>query len=268
MRISIDHRLTITPPPGTGMLVLQVLLTPRDTPGQTIRDWKVDMAGSDNAARFTDAFGNEMLLINIAKPEGDIALLVTGEVETKDLAGVLGKPAGEPVVALYKRLTEAAKAPEGIVERYRDSKETRLSILHGLMADVGAHLGIAADTVDQTQMQAGGSSRQSQGGEDGVAIDATALAHGFVGACRDLDIPARLVTGYLLDAPDGVSPFHIWAEAYDDGLGWIGFDPSIQLCPTDRHVRLATGLDLGDARPLKMVPACDIRHDQITVRPV
>lgn len=265
MRIAIDHRLTLIPPPGTGMLVLQVLLTPRSGPGQTINNWMVEMVGMDNAARFTDAFANDMLLVNIPKPEGEIALHVTGLVETKDLSGVLGRVPGEPVPALYKRQTEKAKAPEGIAERFEGSADSRLSILHGLMGAIGEHFGVTVETPEQSQMLADGSSAQSQsaGGRDD--IDAAALAHGFVGACRALDIPARVVTGYLLDAPEGVSPFHVWAEAYDEGLGWIGFDPSIQLCPTDRHLRLAAGLDLGDAQPLKMVPVAEVRHDQIGV---
>ena len=35
-----------------------------------------------------------------------------------------------------------------------------------------------------------------------------------------------------------------------DGLGWLGFDPANQLCPTDRYIRLACGLDAGSAAPL------------------
>lgn len=266
MHIAIDHRLTISPPEGTGMLVLQVLLTPRTGPGQTIKEWAVDMPGVETAARFTDAFGNEMLLINIAKPDGDIALKVTGVVETKDRAGVLGRPSAEPVVALYKRRTKAASAPIKIVERFSESTDTRLGVLHGLMAAVGEHFGITVDESGQSQMQADGTSAQGQSRAPST-IDAAAAAHTFVGVCRELDIPARLVTGYLLDAPPGILPFHVWAEAFDDGLGWIGFDPCLQLCPTDRHVRLATGLDLGDAQPLKMVPVANIRHDQISVTP-
>lgn len=267
MRIAIDHRLTLTPPLGTGMLVLQVLLTPRNGPSQQIKEWNVDLPGIAEAARFIDAFGNEMLLVNVAKPESGISVHVTGLVETVDLAGVLGRPGGEPVVALYKRETPSAKAPEGLVERFANGGETRLTILHGLMAAVGEHFGIRAEDDSQSQMQADGSSIQGQKAESApIAIDAAALAHAFVGTCRDLDIPARLVTGYLHDAPAGISPFHVWAEAYDEGLGWIGFDPSIQLCPTDRHVRLAAGLDLGDAQPLKVVPASELRHDAIVVK--
>ncbi|HTO28022.1 MAG TPA: hypothetical protein VL017_05475 [Devosia sp.] len=65
------------------------------------------------------------------------------------------------------------------------------------------------------------------------------------------------MTGYLVGAEDGQAAFHAWAEAYDEALGWIGFDPLLQLCPTDRHVRLAAGLDALGARPMRAVPAGD-----------
>src|SRR5690606_20167545 len=152
----------------------------------------------------TDAFANDMLLVNIPKPEGEIALHVTGLVETKDLAGVLGRVPGEPVTALYKRRTETATAPDGIVERFVDSKDSRLNILHGLMEAVGDHFGIVIDDDEQSQMSADGSSSQNQSSGSAEPVDAAALAHGFVGACRALEIPARVVTGYLLDAPAGV----------------------------------------------------------------
>jgi transglutaminase-like putative cysteine protease len=73
------------------------------------------------------------------------------------------------------------------------------------------------------------------------------------------------VTGYLVGALEGQAAFHAWAEAYDEALGWIGFDPMLQLCPTDRHVRLATGLDALGARPLRMVPADEVSELDVIV---
>ena len=51
---------------------------------------------------------------------------------------------------------------------------------------------------------------------------------------------------------------HAWAEAFDDGLGWIGFDAQYQLCPTERYVRLAVGLDAETALPVRTVPVAEI----------
>ena len=32
------------------------------------------------------------------------------------------------------------------------------------------------------------------------------------------------------------------------GLGWVGFDPANRICPTERYVRLACGLDCRERR--------------------
>jgi len=36
-----------------------------------------------------------------------------------------------------------------------------------------------------------------------------------------------------------------------EGLGWVGFDPANLMCPTERYVRLATGLDAATAAPIR-----------------
>jgi hypothetical protein len=68
---------------------------------------------------------------------------------------------------------------------------------------------------------------------------------------RALGVPAHYVSGYL-HRPDAVSAQeggHAWAEAHVPEFGWVGFDPAEGLCVTDRHIRIAIGLDgLGAAR--------------------
>ena len=43
---------------------------------------------------------------------------------------------------------------------------------------------------------------------------------------------------------------HAWAEAWVEGLGWIGFDAANDICPDENYVRLATGLDYHFAAPV------------------
>ena len=43
---------------------------------------------------------------------------------------------------------------------------------------------------------------------------------------------------------------HAWAEAYVDGLGWVGFDVSNAISPDEKYVAVATGLDYLDAAPV------------------
>src|SRR3984893_19233307 len=77
------------------------------------------------------------------------------------------------------------------------------------------------------------------------------LTHVFIAVARALGVPARYVSGYL-HRPDAVSAQeggHAWAEAHVPELGWVGLDPAEGLCVTDRHIRIAIGLDgLGAAR--------------------
>lgn len=276
MRISIRHQMSVTPPPGSPHAVLQLLLTPQSGATQTVESWNVEMAGIDDAARFTDAYGNKVHLVNQIKPEGELLVTVTGVVETIDKHGVIGRVGSEPVPALYKRITPLTKAAVTVYGKFRNAKESRLGVLHGVMARVGELLDTpAAEGQSQSQSQGGQSQSQSQGNgpSEGPLVPseeehqeaaaklprppATDYAHAFVAAARALNIPARYVTGYLLGSEGEPSSFHAWAEAFDEGLGWIGFDPMLQLCPTDRHVRLAAGLDALSATPLRAVPAGD-----------
>ena len=254
MRIEIDHTLTLTLPAGSGQAVLHLLLTPGSGAAQQVDSWTVETAGIDTAGRFADAYGNQVHLVNQGRPEGDIAVRARGVVTTREVNGVLGKPGGEPVPALYKRVTPLTRAPVTLYGKFRTGKETRLDSLHALTARVGETLGLPEEPAVQAQMSADGGQVQSQGAEAVQLPPAADYAHLFIGAARALDIPARFVTGYLAPSADHPGGLHHWAEAYDDGLGWIGFDPRLQICATERYARLAVGLDAESSIPLRTVP--------------
>ncbi len=52
-------------------------------------------------------------------------------------------------------------------------------------------------------------------------------------------------------AADQGEAAHAWAEAYIDGLGWVGFDVSNRVCPGVEYLRLASGLDYLEAAPIR-----------------
>lgn len=54
----------------------------------------------------------------------------------------------------------------------------------------------------------------------------------------------------MMEGVEDQTASHAWAEAHIDGLGWVGFDAANNICPNDRYVRLATGLDYRDAAPI------------------
>jgi transglutaminase-like putative cysteine protease len=251
MKIAIRHTMSLALGPGINRSVQHVLLTPQTGPTQTVREWSVDMPGIDRAATFLDAFGNRAQLVSQIKPEAELVITVAGIVETIDRNGVIGRVPGDIPPALYRRPTPTTKAAGTITSKFRTAPKTgqdRIALLHGLMARVAEVVG----GTEQSQTQDGQSQSQSQSeAEKPMAVD---YAHAFIGAARALEIPSRYVTGYLQGSDSEQPALHAWAEAWDDGLGWIGFDAMLQLCPTDRHVRVAVGLDATSTMPVRAVP--------------
>lgn len=234
--------------------IQHLLLTPQTSSVQTVREWRIEVEGLDEPAGFIDAYGNRAHLASQTRPEADLAITVEGVVDTHDRNGVVGRLSGEPVNALYRRVTALTKPMGAVTQRFRSAAKNgkdRIPLLHAIMERVGEVL----EPAEQAQSQDGQSQSQSQGG--GVAHEAADYAHAFIGAVRALEIPARYVTGYLAAEGEEAARFHAWAEAWDDGLGWIAFDPMLQLCPVERHVRVASALDAVSAAPVRSVPAVD-----------
>ena len=258
MLITISHKLSLTLGPGIVRSVQHVLLTPQSGPTQVVREWAIDMPGFSDAASFLDGFGNRAQLVSQYRPEAELVVTVTGVVETIDRNGVVGRVQGEPPAGLYRRPSPLAKAAGAITSKFRSGPKDgqgRIALLHGLMERVGEVVG-GAPTQSQSQSAEGQSQSQSQSQSSGEGPKAPAAdyAHAFIGAARALDIPARYVTGYVAEHGEDAY-WHAWVEAWDDGLGWIGFDPMLGYCPTDKHVRVAVGLDAGSVPPVRSVPA-------------
>lgn len=243
MKLTVRHTLRYSL--GTPARAVQhVLLTALGTPQQRVERWSIEMAGFAEAATFRDGFGNRAQLVSQVKPEGELDVTVTGTVETIDKAGVLGRLEYDPMPAMFRRSTELTKPDEGLLAGLRDGPD-RIALFHEVMGrvfDASTTQSQSQSTEEQSQSQASASSRTPQ-----------VKAHAFIGALRAIDIPARYVTGYFL-ADDSGSSFHAWAEAWDENLGWIGFDPSLNLCPTENHIRVASSLDALSCPPLRTVP--------------
>ncbi len=244
MKLAITHTLRV--PLGTPARAVQhVLLTPLGTPQQKIERWTIEMPGFADAATFRDGFGNKAHLVSQVKPEAELVAVARGVVETIDRAGVLGRLEYDPMPALFRRPTARATADPELVEAM-PTGGGRIAMLHELMGAVHGRRQIGA----QSQSQDAEGQRQAQ---DAAAPNTMEMAQLFIGCARALDVPARYVTGYLIE--DQAARVHAWAEAWDEGLGWIGFDCLLNLCPTTEHVRLASGLDATGTVPIRTVPA-------------
>jgi transglutaminase-like putative cysteine protease len=84
------------------------------------------------------------------------------------------------------------------------------------------------------------------------------FAHLMLAALRSKGVACRYVSGYLETDPPpgqpklmGADTSHAWVSVFVPGTGWIDFDPTNGLLPSERHVTLAWGRDYGDVVPLK-----------------
>lgn len=238
MKLSLTHTLAFSLG-APARAVQHVLLTALGTPQQKVERWSIEMPGFEAAPTFRDGYGNKAHTVSQVKPGPTITVTVTGAVETTDKAGVIGRLEYDPMPALFRRPTETARVDPELIDGLKDGPD-RIALFHELMGRVHGRAG------GQSQTQDGQSQSQS-------AATPPDLTHALVGSVRGLGIPARYVTGYLL-AEDGTASFHAWAELWDENLGWIGFDPLLNLCPTENHIRLASGLDATSTMPIRSVP--------------
>jgi transglutaminase-like putative cysteine protease len=82
------------------------------------------------------------------------------------------------------------------------------------------------------------------------------FAHIMIALVRNARIPCRYVSGYLYHSTENVHPStegatHAWVEALLPGLGWVGFDPTIDRLASEQHIRTATGRDYADVPPTR-----------------
>ena len=245
MRISIGHVSRYVYSEPTKYSILALRLTPPSFQGQRVIEWRVSAPGIDGVRPFRDGFGNIVHLVSCTEEHDESLIIAKGVVDTEDRAGIVRCIADPTPMRVYRRFTPKTVATAEIraLEREASGKPDirgMHNLMHAVRDAIDYKIGTTTAHTTATEALKEGS---------GVCQD---HAHVFIAAARARGIPARYVSGYVLTGADEPSDAnHAWAEVWLEGLGWVGFDPSNRMCPTDKYVRLATGLDATYAAPIR-----------------
>lgn len=247
MLLVVRHLTHMRYPEGAAGLALRLKLFPQSFEGQRVIDWHVTVDGDEIARTVVDGYGERAAQWLAQGHRDELEIVAHGRVETEDRAGIVKGLRRAPPPAVFLRET-ALTAPDdtiaGLAEGLARSSDT-LSGLHTLSERVRAALPYRSGITDSKT-----SAAEALAGGGGVCQD---HAHVFIAAARAAGVPARYVAGYLLASDEADQQFesHAWAEAFVGDLGWVGFDVANGVSPTDHYVRLCTGLDAGDAAPVR-----------------
>ncbi len=244
MRLTVRHATTYTYDPPADRCALRLRLYPPSFESQRVGRWSVTVNERPLPALLVTATGDRESIWTCNGSGPEIAIVAEGEIETSDAAGVVRGLKDQMRPQVYLRptpLTEADKKIEALAAGVTGAKP--LDRMHALFNAV-------ADAIDYKPGATSSATTAAQALKAGQGV-CQDHAHVFISAARSLRVPARYVVGYLLAADAKLTETHAWAEAFVPEIGWVGFDPANRLCPTDRYVRLACGLDAADAAPIR-----------------
>lgn len=246
MRIRVDYT-TAYDYADTAAHVVQLLrVEPGGHEAQHVLNWRVDVDCDGHLRRGHDGFGNIVHMFYADAPLRRLAIHVAGEVDTDETHGLVPGTAESLPLGLWLRQTPLTQPDEAIASFARSClAATPFDTAHALAAALAERLAFDTDIThpytDAAHAFAAGA---------GVCQD---HGHIFCGAARLLGLPARYVSGHFV-RNDGLitqPATHAWAEAFVDGYGWIGFDPTNRRCVTEAYLRVAVGLDYLDAAPVR-----------------
>lgn len=242
MKLAIHHETIYRYDERVARTIQYLRLTPQNSAHQRVLSWDLDTPAK--TSKSFDAYGNVLHVMALDQPHDEIRITASGIVETDGDSNVLPEEHLNPL--LFTRstpLTECSDAMMAFADKYRKTiqsapYETQISLIGDLIKHIQYEKG-------ETDSRTPASVAFERG--RGVCQDHTQV---FLALARYLGVPARYVSGYVLDSQPEHVASHAWAETLIDGV-WHGFDVTNQCEPGPNHLKLAIGLDYLDACPVR-----------------
>lgn len=242
MRLDIRHVTRYAYDTPVRMSTQYLRLTPRDDAAQKVLSWRLETPAPPTVT--VDGYGNVLHVLTLDRPTREIAVGVTGTVETRPAYDEPNEAQPLPPLVFTRPsfLTRCDEALSDFAEGFR-----RRAHSPGGLSE------LAAAILKRMPYRPGDTHAASRAAEAfragrGVCQD---HSHVFIACCRRLGVPARYVSGYLYvrDAQTHVAT-HAWAEAWVLDR-WRSYDISNGKAAGEEHVKLAIGADYLDACPIR-----------------
>lgn len=241
MKLHIQHTTSYRYEKDVAHSTQYLRLTPNDSCRQKILSW--DLRLPTLASRCIDAYGNILHVITLDYPHQEIIIEAEGYVDLNESAKEQGDnlsplvflrstPLTKPDTALIEfALPEAKRAktePEVAAWQLMQRLQQRMSFQPG-------------ETTVCTTASEAFVKRQ------GVCQD---YAHVYLALAHSIALPARYVSGYLYTSDTTHVVSHAWIEVWIKDCWW-GLDVANGIEASDRHIKLAVGLDYLEACPIR-----------------
>jgi transglutaminase-like putative cysteine protease len=249
------------------------LLTPRNTNLQDCRKTAVKITPQpDVLNEYEDFFGNKALYFAVQQEHSSLRVTVLSQVETykeknlglelynniawEEITKLLDVPGEDNFLARQFIPATAITASTKEIHAYamrsftprRSVLEATRDLVQRIFDDFEFTPGFTTLATPLIEVMEN---------RKGVCQD---FAHLAIACVRSMGLPARYVSGYIETIPPegteklkGVDASHAWFSLFIPQSGWIDFDPTNNLIPSDQHITIGWGRDYTDLPPLKGV---------------
>ena len=257
MQFRVVHTTRIAYDGGVAASYNEARMTPITTAEQVVVHTRLDVAPTPWSHSYRDYWGTDVTAFEVLDQHSELTVTATSTVQ-------VNRPAQQPGGLGW----DVVRSPdvqdrfcETLVVDDRVRPDEELTALADKLASEADGPSDFARTVcslvyDEMKYQSGstkvhGHASDAWAARAGVCQD---MAHVAIGVLRAARVPARYVSGYLHPRREPVvgdtvvGESHAWIEWWDGR--WLGFDPTNDLEPGDRHIVVARGRDYSDVPPL------------------
>ena len=233
-------------------------MTPLTSRRQLVLSSKLDITPVAWTHSYRDYWGTSAVAFEVHERHSELKVVATSTVDIHEV-GRVEEPLGWEGLAdpeLRDRYGELL-GQTGYVRPHRDVLRIAESVRRNAATPVDAVAELTSRLRGTVGYVPGVTQVHTQATEvwekgAGVCQD---IAHLTLGGLRAMGIPARYVSGYVVQRADPeigevlIGESHAWLQFFDGE--WLGYDPTSESVPSGTHVEVGFGRDYADVPPLK-----------------